>query len=101
MGGYKRSILLLEQLILAASMHKLCMKVSIEKNGLDFDFAKRNSAQRMVDFLKNKVPMKKKSSKQLVSHNPRKNSYNFKFVYFLILPKISRYDLAILPKKLC
>ena len=43
---------------------------------------------------------KVKQSKQLVSQDYNSNTYNYKYVYSVEIPKICKYDLVIIPKKL-
>jgi len=44
---------------------------------------------------------KVKQSKQLVSQDYNSNTYNYKYVYSLEIPKICKDDLVLIPKKLC
>ena len=67
---------------------------------MDFFFASKNHAQKLVEFLNQTVPHKNKESKQLVSHDTKSNNYNYKYTFFFEMPRICRYDLVILPKKL-
>ena len=82
-------------------MHKKCIKIGSERHGMNFYFEQRGHAQRLLDFLVSAVPHKTKESRELVSHNTKSNTYNFKYTYFVEIPKICRDDLVILPKKLC
>lgn len=72
-----------------------------EKDGLNFFFGKKNHASAMINFLQNHVPYRKKTSKDLISHDEHERSYNYKYTYFLEMPKICKDDLIVMPKKLC
>ena len=44
---------------------------------------------------------KVKQSKQLVSQDYNSNTYNYKYVYSVEIPKICKDDLVLIPNKLC
>lgn len=48
---HKRTFLYLEQLILKHNAHKDTVNIKEVNEGLDFFFAKRNEAERMLSFL--------------------------------------------------
>ena len=68
---------------------------------MDFFFASKNHARKLVDFLNNILPHKNKESKTLVSHNSQSNTFNYKYSFYFVMPKICRNDLVIIPKILC
>lgn len=45
-------------------------------------------------------PTKVKTSKQLISTDIHSNLYNYKYTFYIELPKICRDDLVIIPNKL-
>ena len=57
-------------------------------------------AQKMVDFLQGCLPIKAKSSKQLISANEKDNTYNYTYSYILDIPKICKDDLVLIHPKL-
>lgn len=57
-------------------------------------------AQKFVDFFDNYVPHKNKMSKELVSHDTKNATYNYKYTFYIEIPKICKDDLVVLPKKL-
>ena len=50
----------------------------------------------MIDFIQSQVPCRVKNSKQLISADLNNNTYNYKFVWAVDLPRINRYDLIII-----
>lgn len=52
---HKRTFLYLEQLILKHNAHKDTVNIKEVHEGLDFFFAKRNEAERMLSFLEKKL----------------------------------------------
>ena len=97
----KKTFFYLEQILLKHNIHKLAIKIENVRNGMDFMFAKKNEAQKLVDILNGSVPSKKKQSKELVSHDTKSQNYNYKYTFLFEIPKICKEDLILLPKKLC
>jgi nonsense-mediated mRNA decay protein 3 len=64
---HKRTFLYLEQLILKNGAHKDTVNIKEAKDGLDFYYAKRNEAERMVEFLCSVAPITSKKSQELIS----------------------------------
>lgn len=95
----KKTFLYLEQLLLKNNMHKKCIKISSAPEGMDFFFRNKSHAQTLVDFLGAIVPSIKKESKELISHNSKDNTYNYKFTMYLEIPRVCKDDLLILPRK--
>lgn len=67
---------------------------------MDFFFKTKSHAQKLIDFLNGSVPHRSKESKELVSHDTKNNSYNYKYTFYFEMPKICRDDLVIIPKRL-
>ncbi len=55
---------------------------------------------RLVDFVKSKFPTKIQKSRKLVSHDVKSNTFKFKHVFCVDLPKVCKNDLVIIPKRL-
>lgn len=96
----KKTFFFLEQMLLKNNIHKVAIKIKNVRNGMDFLFAKKNEAQKLIDFLNSAVPSKKKQSKELVSHDTKSQTYNYKYTFLFEIPKICKEDLILLPKKL-
>ena len=97
----KKTFMLLEQMMLKSNVHRQAIKISAEKYGMNFFFSSKNHAQKLVDFLNASVPHINKESKELVSHDSKNNTYNYKYTFYFEMPKICKDDLVILPKALC
>ena len=97
---HKRTFLYLEQLILKHSAHKETINIKEAKDGLDFFFAQRNSAEKFVDFLNSVTPVRKKTSQELISMDIHTSSKSYKFTFSVELVPICKDDLVALPIKL-
>lgn len=97
----KKTFYYIEQLILKNNAHDKVIKVEYCDDGLDFFYKNRAHAMRLVDFLQTILPTQVKQSKQLISHDDRNNTYNYKYTFSLEIPRVCKEDLAILPPKLC
>lgn len=96
--SHKRTFLYLEQLILKHHAHKDAMSIREVKDGLDFYFANKNQALKMVEFLHAVVPVNTRSSEELVSADRKNGIANFKFTYSVELVPICKDDLVCLPR---
>ncbi|OJJ37602.1 hypothetical protein ASPWEDRAFT_461271 [Aspergillus wentii DTO 134E9] len=97
---HKRTFLYLEQLILKHGAHQETVNIKEAKDGLDFFFAKRNHAEKMVDFLTSVAPAKTKKSQELISMDIHTSTKSYKFTYSMELIPICKDDLVALPIKL-
>ncbi|KAJ5371238.1 60S ribosomal export protein NMD3 [Penicillium cataractarum] len=97
---HKRTFLYLEQLILKAGAHKDTVNIKEAKDGLDFYFAQRNHAEKMVDFLQSTIPCKMKKSQELISMDIHTSTKSYKFSYSVELIPICKDDLVAMPIKL-
>ncbi|KAI9251565.1 NMD3 family-domain-containing protein [Sporodiniella umbellata] len=97
---HKRTFLFLEQLILKHNAHKDTTNIKEAKDGIDFYYAHRNQAIKMVEFLNAIVPMKYKTSEQLISKDIHTSTTNYKFTYSTEIVPVCRDDLVCIPKKL-
>lgn len=96
--SHKRTFLYLEQLILKHHAHRDAMSIKEVKDGLDFYFANKNQALKMVEFLHTMVPVHSRSSEELVSADRKNGIANFKFTYSVELVPICKDDLVCLPR---
>ncbi|CCH60453.1 hypothetical protein TBLA_0C06600 [Henningerozyma blattae CBS 6284] len=97
---HKRTFLYLEQLILKHNAHVDTISITETKDGLDFFYAQKNHAVKMVDFLNSVVPIKAKKSEELISQDVHTGSSTYKFSYSIEIAPICKDDLVVLPKKL-
>ncbi|KKY18922.1 putative nonsense-mediated mrna decay protein 3 [Phaeomoniella chlamydospora] len=97
---HKRTFLYLEQLILKHGAHKDTINIKEVKDGLDFFFAQRNSAEKFVDFLTSSTPVRVKKSQELISMDVHTSTKSYKFTYSCELIPICKDDLVVLPIKL-
>lgn len=97
---HKRTFLFLEQLILKHNAHVDTISISEAKDGLDFFYAQKNHAVKMIDFLNAVVPIKHKKSEELISQDTHTGASTYKFSYSVEIVPICKDDLVVLPKKL-
>lgn len=98
--AHKRTFLFLEQLILKHGVQKDTISVKEVRDGLDFFYSQRSHAIKMVEFLTSVVPVRTKSSEQLISLDTHTNNANYKFTYSVEIAPICKDDLICLPPKL-
>ena len=96
---HKRTFLFLEQLILKHSAQKETISVKEVRDGLDFFYSQRSHAIRMVEFLTSVVPVRTKSSEQLLSTDTHSGTASYKFTYSVEIAPICKDDLVCLPLK--
>lgn len=96
---HKRTFLFLEQLLLKHNMHRECINIKECHEGLDFFFATRNQAIKLQDFLQANLPVRTKSSEELISADIHTSTYNYKFTFSVELVPICKDDLVCLPAK--
>ncbi|KAL1969748.1 hypothetical protein VTN77DRAFT_8301 [Rasamsonia byssochlamydoides] len=97
---HKRTFLYLEQLILKHHAHKDTINIKETKDGLDFFFAQRNHAEKMVDFLSSVAPVRVKKSQELISMDVHTSTKSYKITFSVELIPICKDDLVALPLKL-
>ncbi|CEG48948.1 NMD protein affecting ribosome stability and mRNA decay [Plasmopara halstedii] len=97
---HKRTFLRLEQEILKHHAHENAISITTLKEGMDFYFNSKSTAERFLHFLTAHVPMRSKSSSKLISENVHNSTANLQLTYSVELSPISKDDLIVLPKKI-
>ncbi|CAH0015465.1 unnamed protein product [Clonostachys rhizophaga] len=97
---HKRTFLFLEQLILKHNAHRDTLNIKEAKDGIDFYFSARNQGEKFIDFLNSVVPVKVKSSQELISMDIHTSKKSYKFSYSAELVPVCKDDLVALPIKL-
>ncbi|KAJ2396722.1 ribosome-binding protein [Coemansia sp. RSA 2559] len=97
---HQRTFFYLEQLILKHNAHADTINIKEVKGGLDFHFAQRAHAIKMVEFLGSMVPTRSKTSEQLISSDIHNGTSNYKFTYSVEIIPICKDDLVVMPKKM-
>lgn len=100
-ADHKRTFLYLEQLILKHQAHKETCSVKAVKDGVDFYFAARSPAIRFCDFLNAVVPVRCKSSDQLLTNDIHSGESTYKFTFSVEIVPVVKDDLVCLPSSLC
>lgn len=97
--SHRRTFFYLEQLILKHDAAKYAIRIQQMDQGIDFFFNNRSHAVKFIEFLGKVAPIKSRSDKQLVSHDPKSNTYNYKHTFSVEISPICREDLICLPPK--
>eukprot|EP01054_Gregarina_sp_Poly1_P002143 Gregarina_sp_Poly_1__2142@NODE_1569_length_3826_cov_80_869912_g1036_i0_p2_GENE_NODE_1569_length_3826_cov_80_869912_g1036_i0NODE_1569_length_3826_cov_80_869912_g1036_i0_p2_ORF_typecomplete_len438_score59_48NMD3/PF04981_13/1e73Nup88/PF10168_9/0_13UBN_AB/PF14075_6/0_18UBN_AB/PF14075_6/5_6e03DUF2972/PF11186_8/0_11DUF2972/PF11186_8/7_8e02DUF2972/PF11186_8/6_5e02_NODE_1569_length_3826_cov_80_869912_g1036_i025133793 len=96
---HKRSLLYLEQLILAHHAHEHCINIVDNPDGMDFQFSKVQQASAFVNFVRSFLPVKVQAkAKQQISHDGKNNTYHNKYTTLLEVAGVCREDLVFLSK---
>ena len=94
---HKRTFLYLEQLILKHQAHKDAINMKEAKDGLDFFFAHKNSAEKFVDFLTSVTPVRTKKASELISEDIHTSKKSYKFSFSCEILPLCKDDLLALP----
>ncbi|MED6113409.1 hypothetical protein PIB30_070523 [Stylosanthes scabra] len=97
--SHRRTFFYLEQLILKHDAAASAIRIKETDQGIDFFFSNRSHAVKFVEFLGKVAPVKYRHDKQLVSHDPKSNNYNYKYTFSVEISPICREDLICLPSK--
>jgi len=99
-ADHKRTFLRLEQEILKHGAHQDAIGITAVKEGMDFYFGTKSTAERFIHFLTANVPMRSKSSSKLISENVHNSTANLQLTYSVELSPLCKDDLLVLPRKL-
>ncbi|XP_064597134.1 60S ribosomal export protein NMD3-like [Liolophura sinensis] len=97
---HKKTFFYLEQLILKHSAHLNTVNIKPVHGGLDFYYAAKQDARKLVDFLLSAVPCKYQVAQELVSHDVHNNTFNYKNTFSVEIVPICKDNIVCLPKKL-
>ncbi|TVU01883.1 hypothetical protein EJB05_52649, partial [Eragrostis curvula] len=99
-ASHRRTLLHLEQQLVRHAAAAAALRVDAASGGLDFFFASRSHAARLVEFVSSVAPARVGTvAKQLVSHDTKSNTYNFRHTFAVELSPICRDDLVFLPRE--
>ncbi|PIN13657.1 NMD protein affecting ribosome stability and mRNA decay [Handroanthus impetiginosus] len=98
--SHRRTFFYLEQLILKHDAAKYAIRIKQMDQGIDFFFNNRSHGVKFVEFVGKVAPIRSRSDKQLVSHDPKSNNYNYKYTFSVEICPICREDLICLPPRL-
>ncbi|VDL81668.1 unnamed protein product [Nippostrongylus brasiliensis] len=96
---FKKTLFYLEQLLLKHKAHNQCTGVKPVPTGIDFFFAKLQDARKFVDFLVTVLPCRYHYAQELVSHDTKNNTYDYKHTFCVEIVHICRDNIVCMPKK--
>lgn len=99
-AGHRKTLFYLEQQIIKFKAHQNTTSIKPMHEGLDFYYAQKNDAKRLVDFLQTVVPCRYQTAQELISHDIRSNTYNYKFTYSVEIVPICKDNVVCLPRAL-
>jgi len=99
-GNNKKTFYYLEQLILKHRMHENTVNIKSVHEGLDLLFANEAQARKFANFVESVVPCRTQSSKKLISHDVRCNTYNYKFTLSVELVPICKDAVVCMPRRM-
>jgi len=98
--SHKKTMLMLEQLLLKHNVVVNAMGVKEHGDGLDFYWARKSGANHLLDFLRSVTPIRSKMSKRLISQDDNSNVFNYKYTLYAEIAPVCKDDLVALDAKL-
>lgn len=92
---HQRTFIYLEQLIKAHRAHLNANKIAERSDGIDFFFADRGGAQKLVNFIGNFYGIKVVNSEQLISEDRKNNTANKKYTFSVSIVPFCVDDLVL------
>ncbi|KAF7680995.1 60S ribosomal export protein nmd3 [Astathelohania contejeani] len=95
-GRCKRTLLLLEQLLLRSECLRAASNIKPRDEGIDFYFQDRPSALKLVSFVQHVLISRVKKSERLMSRDVHSSHSDYKYTYSVELAPICKDDLLLL-----
>uniref|UniRef100_A0A915PR81 60S ribosomal export protein NMD3 n=1 Tax=Setaria digitata TaxID=48799 RepID=A0A915PR81_9BILA len=96
---FKKTLFYLEQLILKHAAHLSTTGIKPVPTGIDFFYPKLQDARKFVNFITSHLPCKYSYAQELVTHDVKNNTYDYKHTFCVEVVPICRNDLICLSKK--
>ena len=93
--SHKKTLFYLEQLLLKHQAHHSALRVKGSRYGLDFFYANKQEAVKLVDFLVAAIPCHSKASQELISHDTHNNTYYYKHTYSVEIVPICKVRVCV------
>eukprot|EP00040_Diaphanoeca_grandis_P029390 m.172169 g.172169 ORF g.172169 m.172169 type:complete len:540 (+) comp31672_c2_seq1:280-1899(+) len=91
---HKKTFFYLEQLIIKHRAYRDCINIKSRPDGVDFFFANKSKAKKMVDFFNSCSPIRSKTSERLISADIHTSSYNYKHTFSIELVPVCKNDVV-------
>jgi nonsense-mediated mRNA decay protein 3 len=75
---FKKTLFYLEQLVLKHRAHVNTTAVKPVATGIDFFYPRLQDARKFVDFLQGALPCRYQYAQELVTHDTKNNTYDYK-----------------------
>uniref|UniRef100_A0A914XE13 60S ribosomal export protein NMD3 n=1 Tax=Plectus sambesii TaxID=2011161 RepID=A0A914XE13_9BILA len=96
---FKKTMFYLEQLVLKHKAHVNTTGVKPVATGIDFFYPKLQDARKLVDFINGALPSRYQYAQELVTHDTKNNTYDYKHTFCIELVPICKDNVVCLPKK--
>uniref|UniRef100_A0A915JKI9 60S ribosomal export protein NMD3 n=1 Tax=Romanomermis culicivorax TaxID=13658 RepID=A0A915JKI9_ROMCU len=96
---HKKTLFYLEQLVLKHKAHVNTTGIKPMHGGLDFYYAQRQDAWKLVDFLCAALPCRYNHAQELISHDTKNNTYDYKHNYSVEIVPVCKDNIVCLSKK--
>ncbi len=97
---HKRTLFMLEQLLIRHNICNNVIQIKEVPDGLDFYWNTKTDALHMIDFLKSVLPIRTNQGKKLISQDDNNNTKKYKFSLLIEIAAAAREDLIMLSPKL-
>ena len=82
-------------MLLKHQAHLSALRVKGSRYGLDFFYAHKQEAVKLVEFLVAAIPCHSKASQELISHDTHSNTYNYKHTFSVEIVPICKVCLSV------
>lgn len=97
---HKKTFFYLEQLIIKHRAYRDCINIKSRPDGVDFFFANKSKARKLIDFFSTCSPMRMHTSERLISTDVHTSTYNYKYTMSVELVPVCKLDIVCLHPQL-
>jgi len=96
---HKRTMYMLEQMLLHYKVCQNVLQIKEVADGLDFYWLTKQGANRLIDFLRSSLPVRVNMGKKLVSQDDNNNTRKYKYSTLVEIVPTAREDLIAISKR--
>jgi nonsense-mediated mRNA decay protein 3 len=97
---HKRTMFMLEQMLIKHSVTPDVMQIKQVSEGLDFYFKTASQAKKLIDFAKTSLPIRLNYGKKLVSEDLNSNTHKHKYSTMIEIAPCCKDDIVLVSKQL-